>query len=142
KRIFRAAFSAALTAVVLVLALPHSAQGQTYTVLYNFTGGQDGANPRAGVTLDRAGNIYGTTSTGGYMGGKCGDPAYIPNGCGTVFKLRHTNSGWIFNPLYNFQYTDGAAPWARVTFGPDGILYGTTRHGANDKFDGDGVGCG
>ncbi len=117
-----------------------SAQAQIYTVLHNFTGGDDGAHPRAGLTLDPAGNIYGTTSAGAYTGGKCGGPGL--NGCGSVFKLKHTSSGSVLTPLYAFQYTDGAAPWARVILGPEGILYGTTRHGANDRFDGDGVGCG
>jgi uncharacterized repeat protein (TIGR03803 family) len=35
------------------------------TVLYSFTGGSDGARPNAGVTLDAAGNLYGTTFSGG-----------------------------------------------------------------------------
>jgi hypothetical protein len=35
------------------------------TVLYSFTGGADGDNPAAGVALDGAGNLYGTTITGG-----------------------------------------------------------------------------
>ena len=38
---------------------------QTYNVLYNFTGQSDGGNPQAGVTIDHAGNLYGTTFAGG-----------------------------------------------------------------------------
>ena len=51
------------------------------TILYEFTGGTDGAGPGAGVTLDSAGTIYGTTSVGGDL--ICNRGA----GCGTVFKL-------------------------------------------------------
>jgi uncharacterized repeat protein (TIGR03803 family) len=51
------------------------------TILYEFTGGTDGAGPGAGVTLDSAGTIYGTTSVGGDL--ICNMGA----GCGTVFKL-------------------------------------------------------
>ncbi len=41
------------------------AQTQTFTVLHTSTGGHDGAWPQAGLTLDRAGNLYGTTTIGG-----------------------------------------------------------------------------
>ena len=51
------------------------------TILYEFTGGTEGAGPGAGVTLDSVGTIYGTTSVGGDL--ICNRGA----GCGTVFKL-------------------------------------------------------
>jgi uncharacterized repeat protein (TIGR03803 family) len=57
-----------------------ASQAGTETVLYSFKGGSDGAAPAAGLILDKAGNLYGTTSRGGGTG--CGG-----NGCGTVFKL-------------------------------------------------------
>jgi len=47
-----------------VVATP-AAQAQTYKVIHNFTGGGDGANPSAGLTINRAGNLYGTTYNGG-----------------------------------------------------------------------------
>jgi uncharacterized repeat protein (TIGR03803 family) len=49
------------------------------TTLYSFTGGTDGAYPYAGLTLDKAGNLYGTAILGGIT--KC------ESGCGVVFKL-------------------------------------------------------
>jgi uncharacterized repeat protein (TIGR03803 family) len=51
----------------------------TFTTLYSFTGGTDGAYPNAGVVLDSAGNIYGATSAGG--------AAAAPGGYGTVFMF-------------------------------------------------------
>src|SRR5664279_2940040 len=43
--------------------------------------------------------------------------------------LKHQGSGWIFTPLYDFNGSDGANPYAAVTIGPDGALYGTTFYG-------------
>ena len=40
-------------------------QAQTYTVIHNFTGRADGSRPLAGLTMDAAGNLYGTTNSGG-----------------------------------------------------------------------------
>jgi uncharacterized repeat protein (TIGR03803 family) len=37
----------------------------TETVLYSFSGGNDGSEPYASVVLDNAGNLYGTTYQGG-----------------------------------------------------------------------------
>jgi hypothetical protein len=52
----------------------------TLTVLYNFTGGSDGRYPDSGLIADAAGNLYGTTHSGG-AGTSC------VQGCGTVFEL-------------------------------------------------------
>ena len=53
----------------------------TETVLYSFQGGNDGASPAGALIFDHAGNLYGTTVTGG-------DPRVCNGeGCGTVFKL-------------------------------------------------------
>jgi uncharacterized repeat protein (TIGR03803 family) len=51
------------------------------TVLHNFTGGNDGFYPWAGLTIDDSANLYGTTSQGGDS--SCGRG----NGCGVVFRL-------------------------------------------------------
>jgi uncharacterized repeat protein (TIGR03803 family) len=104
--------------IVLVLTLAQSARSQTYQVLYNFTGGQDGASPEAGLTMDRAGNLYGTAYQGGTLNR------------GTVYKLAAHGAEWVLSPLYNFRgQEDGGAPIARVVFGPNGTLYGTTEFG-------------
>jgi uncharacterized repeat protein (TIGR03803 family) len=117
----------------LVVMLTPSALAQSYTVLHNFTGGADGANSYAGLTADRAGNFYGTAASGGNMGPYCGI------GCGTVFKLTRAGANWVLNPLYAFQASengDGSGPLARVIFGPDGALYGTTAAGGQGAGDG------
>jgi uncharacterized repeat protein (TIGR03803 family) len=98
--------------------MTQATQAQTFTVLHNFTGGADGANPFAGLTWDRAGNLYGTTTYGGY------------DDHGTVFKLSRKGSSWLFTPLYNFQGgNDGVNPRAALARGLDGTLYGTTYYG-------------
>jgi len=107
-----------------------STQAQTFTVIHAFTGGGDGGQPNAGLTMDEAGNLYGTTSAGGSLGTCQADPSQ--QGCGTVFKLAHMNSEWVLSALYTFHGGgDGAGPLARVIFGPNGTLYGTTLIGGD-----------
>src|SRR5208282_2194020 len=65
---------------VLLLSATHPAKAQTEAVLYNFTGNPDGANPESRLTADSAGNLYGTTYSGGL-------------GSGTVFELSPNSSG-------------------------------------------------
>jgi uncharacterized repeat protein (TIGR03803 family) len=82
----------------------------------------------AGLTMDRAGNLYGTTPYGGNKSGSCA----ANGGCGGVFKLSKHDGSWLFTPLYNFTGgSDGDSPMAGVTIGPDGSLYGTTYFGGN-----------
>jgi uncharacterized repeat protein (TIGR03803 family) len=101
-----------------------AAQAQTFNVLYNFTGGWDGAHPRAGVTMDAAGNLYGTAYAGGDL------TCYPPHGCGTVYELKHQGSAFVFNHLFTFDVgVPGGMPAAPVVFGPDGALYSTTSYG-------------
>ena len=116
----RAAFALALVCALAMFAT-QPAQAQTLTVLHNFTSGGDGDGPFAGLTMDSAGNFYGTTAVGGYASLNC---LY---GCGTVFKLTRNHSSWVLTPVYSFKGgDDGTTPEARVIFGPDGLLYGTT----------------
>ena len=111
-------------AIVLVVTASQRMEGQTFTTLHGFNGMPDGANPVGGLTMDRAGNLYGTTQYGG------------ADGWGMVFKLVQTGGAWIMHPLYSFPSiylqggNDGAEPTAGVTIGPDGNLYGTNTLGS------------
>ena len=87
------------------------------TILYNFTGGEDGGFPE-GVILDQAGNLYGICGVGGKYGQ------------GTVFKMSpQTDHSWKYTLLHTFNGYDGAEPAANLTLGPDGKLYGTAATG-------------
>ena len=82
------------------------------TVLYTFTGGADGGFPYAGVIHDSAGNIYGTTTSGG------------TRGFGVVYKLDTAGHETV---LYSFTGgADGGRPYAGVIRDAAGNLYGTT----------------
>jgi uncharacterized repeat protein (TIGR03803 family) len=102
----------------------------TESVLHSFTGA-DGSEPQAGLTLDAAGDLYGTTT----FGGAC---AFSPSGCGVVFKLAPNADGaWTESALYSFTGgADGTYPRAGLIFDAAGNLYGTT------LFGGDSTACG
>jgi uncharacterized repeat protein (TIGR03803 family) len=112
-----------ITALTVLASSP--VQAQTFTVLHRFSDGLDGATPVAGVTLDATGNLYGTASYGGI--GPCSDSGGF--GCGTVFSLSRSGSGWFFRLLQLFTDVNGDAPSGKVVFGPDGGLYGTALFG-------------
>lgn len=116
------AWAALTTALVLsVVATQAHAQQWTLHVLHDFTDGADGAIPLAGLTMNSAGDLYGTANLGGSVN------------AGTVFKLKRSGSGWTFTVLYSFTGSqDGSGPQARVIFGPNGNLYGTTTGGGPD----------
>jgi uncharacterized repeat protein (TIGR03803 family) len=113
------------------------AQAQTFNVLHSFTGGVDGTEPTGGVILDKAGNIYGTTSGGG-LDGSCG-----PHDCGQVFKLAKRGSGWVLQSLHTFYGgNDGSDPTTTLLIAPDGTLYGDTFFGGGSDNCDFGMGCG
>lgn len=120
---------AIVTAFALFTAVTQSAQAQTFQVIYNFTGGHDGAGPTDGLTIDAAGNLYGTASAGGHQVSGCEN--YEGNyGCGTIFEMKPFGSGWAFKPLYQFPGgSDNSNPYHGVVFGPDGALYGSAGTG-------------
>jgi len=83
---------------------------------YSFTGGLDGANPKAGLVQGTDGNFYGTAYSGG------------ASNAGTVFRYSLGNG---LTPLYNFTGgEDGANPQGTLVEGSDSNFYGTTFAGA------------
>lgn len=101
-----------------VFRLTPSSTGWQESVLYSFTGGNDGANPWSSLVLDAAGNLYGTT----YFGGK--------HGYGTVFSLSPSSTGWSLTVLHAFTGSfDGGNPHAGVILDAAGNVYGTTYFG-------------
>jgi len=89
---------------------PNSNGTWTETVVYSFTGGAQGASPAGGLTLDKAGNLYGTTA-------------------GLVFEVIPSVSKELV--LYTFKKggKDGSWPRAGVVLDAKGNLYGTTYQG-------------
>jgi uncharacterized repeat protein (TIGR03803 family) len=89
------------------------------TVLYSFTGGADGGSPYAGVILDSAGNLYGTTQFGG------------ASNQGVVYRLDAAANETV---LYSFSGgADGGHPLAGVILDAAGNLYGTTYNGGTSN---------
>jgi uncharacterized repeat protein (TIGR03803 family) len=104
-----------------------SEKAPTYSVLYTFTGGADGASPAGAnpLAIDREGNVYGTTLLGGYFtncGLDCGTDD-CPAGCGTVFKVNRDGREsveYTFTGVENEQ-----EPETNVIRDEEGNLYGT-----------------
>jgi uncharacterized repeat protein (TIGR03803 family) len=121
--------SIVMIALALFVAGIRTATSQETTV-YSFSGSPDGSDPVAGVIFDAAGNLYGTTSSGGAVG----SPYDI---YGTVYELSpKSGGGWTEKVLYSFGQTstDGIVPAAGLIFDARGNLYGTTTlGGANGK---------
>ena len=102
------------TQLVALLVAAQTARAQTYTVLHEFTGGDDGSSPTGGVVRDANGNLYGTTSMGGALG------------FGVLFKLDTAGKETV---LHTFDGADGMWPAANLILDSDGNLYGTTFDG-------------
>jgi uncharacterized repeat protein (TIGR03803 family) len=114
--------SAGVTPIEAPASLAVRAAGET--VLYNFQGGADGANPQGTLIADASGALYGTTTYGGVYG--CAFNA----GCGTVFKLTPEGSIYSHSVLYAFAGgSDGDGPGSGVVADSQGRLYGTTEYG-------------
>jgi uncharacterized repeat protein (TIGR03803 family) len=103
---------------VFELVAPTSKTGAwTEKVLYSFGTGTDGTAPVGRVIFDAAGNLYGTTSTGG------------ASGYGTVFQLQ-PGATWKENILHSFQNEDdGYTPYAGLVADAAGNFYGAATAG-------------
>jgi uncharacterized repeat protein (TIGR03803 family) len=91
----------------------------TLSTVYNFGNVPDGANPYAGVILDKAGNLYGTTYGGG------------ADNYGSVFQVAPDGTETV---LYSFKGgSDGASPIGGL-LKRKGDLYGTTNIGGSSNY--------
>ena len=98
-----------------VYELSPSGGGWTFNLVYSFRGiVNNGVIGSASLSMDAAGNLYGTTF---------GNGAYD---YGTVFKLTPSENGWIYTDLHDFTGgADGCTPWSDVVIDSRGSLYGT-----------------
>jgi uncharacterized repeat protein (TIGR03803 family) len=135
---FRSLAFAALSLSLSFIPLP--VHGQTESVVLSFTG-TNGETPSSTLIFDSAGNLYGTTVSGGDISTSCqGNSA---NGCGTVFKLSRDHTGtWRETVLHQFEPGRGGSyATGPVIQDAAGNLYGTTRYGGLANGCGGG-GCG
>ncbi len=104
----------------VVFELLNSAGKWTYKILHSFSS-TDGMNPDATLLMDAAGNLYGTTTSGG------------AKGFGVVFKLS-VSSGQV-TALYNFTNVngDGAYPNSALIVDAEGNIFGTTEAGGGSS---------
>jgi len=99
-------------------------------LLHNFAGGpNDGSAPVAGLLRDSAGNLYGSTGSGG-----------VQNVFGSAFMLT-TDGAETMLHLFT-SAPDGSFPQSALTSDPAGNLYGTTAAGGSLNNNCMGVGCG
>lgn len=95
----------------------------TEAVLYAFGALPDAQYPYGGVIVDGAGNLYGTTTTGG------------ANGAGAVFKLIPGTPQYSEGFVYSLGGgNDGAAPYQGAVMDGTGNLYGTTFYGGQSGY--------
>jgi uncharacterized repeat protein (TIGR03803 family) len=99
---------------------PNALAGWKDSVLYSFQGGTDASFPTSTLVFDAAGNLYGTSSTGG-------NPSCD---CGTIFKLMPSSGGWSESVLHNFGSSgDGSYPNYGLTPDSMGNYFGVTPAG-------------
>ena len=104
-----------------------------YSVLYSFTGGNDGGVPLAALILDSSGNLYGTASLGGNL------TCTGSSSCGVVFAIDSANK---YTVLYSFAGgAQGFSPESSLVRDGAGNLYGSTYYGG-DLSCNNGIGCG
>jgi uncharacterized repeat protein (TIGR03803 family) len=121
---------------VVYALTPQAGGGWSETVLYTFRYGTDGGYPSGTMVFDGAGNLYGTTTSGGNR--SCGSV----DGCGVVFELKPNGSGgWLYTVIFTFNGSNGSNPGGQLVFDPSGNLYGAASTGGELSAC-DGSGCG
>jgi len=90
----------------------------TITVLHTFMGGAGSGDPAFQLARDSAGNLYGTTNTGGNLHGCSGQ------GCGVVYRLSPNATGWTYTILYQFPGYKGGTEPSQLVVDSAGNLYG------------------
>ena len=98
----------------LAIAAVSGARAQTFSIIYNLPVSAN--SPWGSLTMDAAGNLYGTTTVSN-------------SESGTAFELKNRSPFWLFSPLLTFTAPDGMTPDSGLTIGPGGALYGTTIDG-------------
>jgi uncharacterized repeat protein (TIGR03803 family) len=116
-----------------VFSLTPSGQGYSESVLHAFSGGRsDGALPTAALLNGASGVVYGTTVEGGFDSSQRGCRNAQYQGCGTIFELVPSGSTYAEHMIYAFPGDEkgaGVFPFAALTAGVDGALYGATLWG-------------
>jgi uncharacterized repeat protein (TIGR03803 family) len=100
------------------------------TNLYSFTGGNDGANPVAGLVQSSDGTFYGTTFNGGTNGS---GTVFALNTDGTGFTILHTFTRGGLNQFHMYTNSDGANPQGGLVLSGN-TLYGTAARGGSSGF--------
>jgi uncharacterized repeat protein (TIGR03803 family) len=96
--------------------------GWVETILHSFTSSGDGSFPSSELTVDEAGNLYGTTLVGG------------ANNLGAVYQLSPPASEgdtWTETVIFSFSGSDGTLPFGRLEMDQNGVIYGTTDGGGS-----------
>lgn len=150
---------------------PDSKSDWTETILHDFNCKVEGCIPEAGLVFDAAGNLYGRTSTSvfdlkrssagwklsvlygrggpsnllldhaGNLYASQGPGKYDLGAIGELAKGEDWKDKWVYSFCPQKPCVDGWGPFAGVTWGPAGNLYGTTLYGGNSPYCGN-VGCG
>jgi uncharacterized repeat protein (TIGR03803 family) len=105
----------------VVYKLTRSNGGWTQSVIYQFTGGNDGAVGVSGLVMDGAGNLYGV-ATGGQT-----------YGCGTVYELTPSGSGWTETTIHDFTERDGCGAAGNPLIDRAGNVYVATALGGQNN---------
>ncbi len=108
----------------VVFKLTNSGGVWTQTVIHTFTGGNDGSGPGSPVAIDKQGNVYGTTPTGG------------AKGMGVVYQLQPGATGWRLRVIHTFTggADGGGGSASRLMIDAAGNLYGVCTVGGANGF--------